>query len=205
MISEIKKPEIKFEENVILMDAAYIDKVTGNLIAHFSKIIDRTLPNADLSLFLEAVSLDAGIRPEEDKEVADRIIQVIIVYDRESKKLINIMPQDVEKSLNNVAFKSKLGEFTLNAFNPQDMADKEKLFIETLKLLVDSKEVKHLMVVGDEQRYVEEVYKLLEDNKQKERVTVFGMNPPKQEQNVNWEMLGFAVLRALGIKSEELQ
>lgn len=202
---EIKKPEIKFAENVILMDAAYIDKVTGNLITHFSRIIDRTLPNADLSLFLEAISLDAGIRPEEDKEVANRTIQVIIVYDGKSKKLTNIIPQDVEKSLNNVAFKSKLGEFTLNAFTPQNMVSKGEFFIETLKLLVDAKEVKHLMLVADEQGYIEDVYRLLKDNKQKEQVTVFGMNPPKQEQNVDWEMLGFAVLRALGIKSNELQ
>ena len=205
MIPEIEKTEVKFEENVILLDVSYTDKVTGEMIAYFSKIIDRTLPNADFSLFLEALSLDAGLRPEEGKEVSDRTIQTLLIYDRQSGKLENIIPQDVEKSLDNVAFKSKLGEFTLNAFCPQDMVTREELFMESLQLLLNAEEVKHLIIVGDEQAYGARIYEELKKYNLEDRAVVFGMEPPKKEQSIDWEILGFAVLHSIGIKSEELQ
>ena len=38
----------------------------------------------------------------------------------------------------------------------------------------------------------------------KEKMTVFGMNPPACEVAYQWEMFGFAVLQSLGIKADEL-
>ena len=38
----------------------------------------------------------------------------------------------------------------------------------------------------------------------KEKMTVFGMNPPTSEVAYQWEMFGFAVLQSLGIKADEL-
>ena len=97
------KSEMQFEETVILLDAAYIDKVTGHLIDHFSKLLDRVLPRAEWALFLETLALDAGLRPEEGKETSERIIQCVIVYDDWSAELNHIVPQDVAGSLDNIA------------------------------------------------------------------------------------------------------
>lgn len=66
---------IQFEETVIVMDAVYVDKTTGDLIQYFSKVINRSLTTADLSLMLEALALDAGLRPS-DKDEKKREIQI---------------------------------------------------------------------------------------------------------------------------------
>ena len=48
----INNSELKFAEKVILIDAAYINKVTKDLSQHFSQVIGRELPKADLPIFL---------------------------------------------------------------------------------------------------------------------------------------------------------
>ena len=58
--------ELKFAEKVILIDAAYIDKVTTDLSQHFGQLIGRELPKADLPIFLECVAMDAAIQPGEN-------------------------------------------------------------------------------------------------------------------------------------------
>ena len=40
--------------------------------------------------------------------------------------------------LNNVAFKSQLGEFALYSFEPSDMASREELFLESLRVVTNS-------------------------------------------------------------------
>ena len=56
----INNNELKFAEKVILIDATYINKVTKDLSQHFSQVIGRELPKADLSIFLECVAMDAA-------------------------------------------------------------------------------------------------------------------------------------------------
>ena len=62
----INNNELKFAEKVILLDAAYINKVTTDLSKHFSQVIGRELPKADLPIFLECVAMDAAIQPGEN-------------------------------------------------------------------------------------------------------------------------------------------
>ena len=113
-------------------------------------------------------------------------------------------PSDLEKELNNVAFKSQLGEFALYSFEPSDMTGREELFLESLKVVVDAKEVKRVIIVPAEEEYGDKIPAILNKVDGKEKMTVFGMNPPAGEVAYQWEMLGFAILQSLGIKAEEL-
>jgi hypothetical protein len=38
----------------------------------------------------------------------------------------------------------------------------------------------------------------------KESIHVLGMNPPAPSDKYHWEMMGYAVLQALGIRSDEI-
>ena len=194
----INNNEMKFAEKVILIDAAYINKVTKDLSQHFSQVIGRKLPKADLPIFLECVAMDAAIQPGENT------LQVLFVYDKEQSKMDAFNPSDLKKELNYVAFKSQLGEFQLNTFEPSDMADRESFFLEALKLVADAKEVKHLVVVPSETEYGNQLPEIFEKVDGKESIHVLGMNPPASSKNYQWEMLGYAVLQALGIRSDEL-
>ena len=190
--------ELKFAEKVILIDAAYIDKVTKDLGQHFGQLIGRELPKADLPIFLECVAMDAAIQPGEN------VLQVLFVYDKNQTKIDAFNPSDLKKELNDVAFKSQLGEFQLNTFEPSDMADKEAFFLESVRLVADAKEVKHLVVVPDEMEYGDKLSEIFDKVDGKESIHVLGMNPPAPSDKYHWEMMGYAVLQALGIRSDEI-
>ena len=190
--------ELKFAEKVILIDASYINKVTGDLSQHFGQMIGRELPKADLPIFLECVAMDAAIQPGEN------VLQVLLVYDKELTKMDAFNPSDLKKELNDVAFKSQLGEFQLNTFEPSDMADREAFFLEAVKLVADAKEVKHLVIVPSETEYGDKIPEILEKVDGKESIHVLGMNPLAPSKAFHWEMMGYAVLQALGIRSDEI-
>ena len=190
--------ELKFAEKVILIDAAYINKVTKDLSQHFGQVIGRELPKADLPIFLECVAMDAAIQP------GDNVLQVLFVYDKNESTMDAFNPGDLKKELNDVAFKSQLGEFQLNTFEPSDMADKEAFFLESVRLIADAKEVKHLVVVPSENEYGDKLPEIFEKVDGKESIHVLGMNPPAPSDKYQWEMLGYAVLQALGIRSDEI-
>ena len=190
--------ELKFAEKVILIDASYINKVTGDLSQHFGQMIGRELPKADLPIFLECVAMDAAIQPGEN------VLQVLLVYDKELTKMDALNPGDLKKELNDVAFKSQLGEFQLNTFEPSGMADREAFFLEAVKLVADAKEVKHLVIVPSEMEYGDKIPEILEKVDGKESIHVLGMNPLAPSKAFSWEMMGYAVLQALGIRSDEI-
>ena len=144
----INNNELKFAEKVILIDAAYINKVTKDLSQHFGQVIGRELPKADLAIFLECVAMGAAIPP------GDNVLQVRFGYDKDKTKMDAFNPSELKKELNDVAFKSQLGEFQLNAFVPSDMADRESFFLEAVMLVADAKEVKHLVIVPSYSEYV---------------------------------------------------
>ena len=190
--------ELKFAEKVILIDAAYINKVTKDLSLHFGQLIGRELPKADLPIFLECVAMDAAIQPGEN------VLQVLFVYDKNQTRIDAFNPSDLKKELNDVAFKSQLGEFQLNTFEPSDMADKEAFFLESVRLVADAKEVKHLVVVPDEMEYGDKLPEIFDKVDGKESIHVLGMNPLASSDKYHWEMMGYAVLQALGIRSDEI-
>ncbi len=192
------KNEIKFAETVILIDAAYLNGVTSDLSKHFSEVLNRTLPQADLPVLLECLSLDGGL------SVGENAIQTLFIYDDAVKQMDAFRPSDLEKDLNNVAFKSQLGEYSLFSFEPSDMTSREELFLESLKVVADAKEVKRIMAIPAEAEYGDKVPAILNKVDGKEMMTVFGMNPPAEGNAYRWEMLGFAILQALGVKADEL-
>mgnify|MGYP003402992913 FL=1 len=194
----INNNELKFAEKVILVDASYINKVTKDLSLHFGNVIGRELPRADLPILLECVAMDAGVQS------GDNVLQVLFVYEKEHSKMEAFNPGDLKKELNDVAFKSQLGEFQLNTFEPSDMADRETFFLESVKLVADAKEVKHLVVIPSEAEYGDKLPEIFEKVDGKESICVFGMNPLEPSDKFRWEMMGYAVLQALGIRPDEI-
>lgn len=196
--SQTMKESQQFAETVILVDAAYLNRVVSDIAAHFSEILGRTLPKADLPVLLECVSLDAGVQPGE------QAIQVLFIYDADCVRMDALTPSDLHKELHEVAFKSRLGEFSLYSFEPSGMSTREALFLESLRLVADAKETKRVIAIPHEEEYGAKVPPILNKVEGKEMLMTFGMNPPATEGALQWEMLGFAVLQALGIKGDEI-
>ena len=71
MIDEKMNKE-KWSENVIIVDADYVDRVAFDLTVNFERMLGRRVPKADMARWVECVALDGGLREgdHETQEVA---------------------------------------------------------------------------------------------------------------------------------------
>lgn len=192
--------EAKWSENVILVDADYVDKVAFNLIVNFERMLGRRIPQADMAKWIDCVALDGGIREGEHETL------VVLIHRKDKTKLENFTPGDYDKALNGKAFKDHLGEFSISAYPIENIAGGEDYFTDALQLITAQKEVKRVMVIPDaESTYiynkVRETLNRLDDDEK--RITVFAMQP-MPGGNFRQEILGYSLMAALGIRSEEI-
>lgn len=195
--------EAKWSENVILVDADYVDKVAFNLIVNFERMIGRRIPQADIAKWIDCVALDGGIREGEHETL------VVLIHRKDKTKLENFTPSDYGKELNGKAFKDHLGEFSISAYPIESIAGGEDYFTDALQLIIGQKEVKRVMVIPDaENTYiynkVRETLNRLDDDDDPKRITVFAMQP-MPGGNFRQEILGYSLMAALGIRSEEIR
>ena len=193
-------------ENVILVDADYIDNVTSHLITHFEKMLERRIPSADFARWIDCIALDGGLRQ------GDNQTQVILIHGKEKTRLEHFMPSDMGTELNGKAFKDRMGEFLISAYPVEDIADGENLLTEVLELIVTQKVVKRIMVVpwAEMAHIYNKVREVLSRVEDKEKlITVYAMDPTpanlSQGVNFRQEVLGYSVLAALGIKADEIR
>ena len=192
--------EEKWSENVILIDADYVDKVAFNLIVNFERMIGRRIPQADLAKWIDCIALDGGIRQGEHETL------VVFIHRKDKTKLENFTPSDYAKELDGKAFKDHLGEFSIAAYPIEEIAGGENYFADALQLITTQKEVKRIMVIPNaEDSYiynkVREALNRLED--EDKHITVFAMQP-MPGGNFREEILGYSLMAALGISSEEI-
>ena len=190
--------ETRWSENVILVDANYVDKVAFNLIVNFERMLGRRIPQADIARWIDCVALDGGIREGEHET------QVVLIHQKGKQGLENFAPSTYEE-LDGKAFKDHLGEFAINAYPIEPIAG-EDFFTEVLELVTAQKEVKRVMVIPnleEETIYnkVREALRQVDD--EEKRVTLFAMQP-LPGGHYRQEILGYSLMAALGIRSEEI-
>ena len=192
--------ETKWSENVMLVDADYVDKVAFNLIVNFERMLGRRIPKADLAKWVDCVALDGGIR-EGGYETL-----VVLAHLKDKVQLDNFAPGNYAAELDGKAFKDHLGEFIISAVAIEPIADSEDYLTEALRLVTAQKEVKRVMVIPNaEDPYiynkVREALNRVDDDEK--RITVFAMEP-KPGGNFRQEILGYSLMAALGITSDEI-
>ena len=193
--------EEKWSENVILVDADYVDKVAFNLIVNFERMIGRRIPQADMARWLECIALDGGLRNGSHET------QVVFIHQKAKTEMENFVPGHYANDLTGKAFQGELGEFILNAYAIEDIADSEQLLIEAINLICQQKEVKRMMVVPNAEdstiyNKVRETLRQVSD--EEKRITVFAMQP-MTGGNFRQEMLGYSLMAALGIHGDEIK
>ena len=192
--------ETRWSENVILADADYVDKVAFNLIVNFERMLGRRIPKADLAKWVDCVALDGGLRAGGHETL------VVLAHRKDKAQLENFAPGNYAAELDGKAFKDSLGEFVISAVAIEEIADSEDYLTEALRLVTAQKEVKRVMVIPNaEDPYiynkVREVLNRVDDDEK--RITVFAMEP-KPGGNFRQEILGYSLMAALGITSDEI-
>ena len=192
--------QAKWSENVILIDADYVDKVAFNLIVNFERMLNRPIPKAGMALWADCVSLDGGLRE------GDNQTQVVLIHSKGKQQMDNFEPSNFATDLSGKAFKDHLGEFIFDAYPvEEDLVSQGDFFIDALQMITAQKEVKRVMVIPnaeDDYIYnkVRETLRKVDDTK---RITVFAMHP-MPGGNFRQEILGYSLMAALGIKSDEI-
>ena len=189
-----KLTEKTWSKNVILVDGDYIDQVAFNLIVNFERMLERRIPKADLAQWLVCVALDGDVTEGEGA-------QVILLHTK--PKLENFVPADYTKELDGKAFNDRMGEFCISSVQVEEMTTMEDLFMESMRHLYRQPEVKDLMLISND-RYLDQVLMDLHRTQtDKDKViNVFTMQPVVNGR-YNQPILGFSLMAAMGIKSEE--
>ena len=192
--------ETKWSENVMLVDADYVDMVAFNLIVNFERMLGRRIPKADLAKWVDCVALDGGLRAGGHETL------VVLAHQKSKAQLDNFAPGNYAAELDGKAFKDSLGEFVISAVAIEAIADSEDYLTEALRLVTAQKEVKRVMVIPNaEDPYiynkVREALNRVDDDEK--RITVFAMEP-KPGGNFRQEILGYSLMAALGITSDEI-
>ncbi|HCC87368.1 MAG TPA: hypothetical protein DEQ17_03830 [Prevotella sp.] len=193
---------VKLSENIILADADYIDYVAFQLSVQFERMIGRRIGKADLSQWAVDIALDGGLR--EDGKPHET--QLVLVHEKHTARLENFNPSAFETELNGQAFNDKnLGEFLVNSYAASDKFSKDDYILDTISMILGHDEVKRLMVVpnGEEGPIYEEIANSLRNAPEDKHITLFAMQP-MPGGNFRQEILGYSLMNALGIKSEEI-
>ena len=189
---------VRWSENVIVVDADYVDSVAFNLIVNFERMIGRRIPPADMARWVECVALDGGLRQ------GDHEIQVVLLHDKGKRAMENFTPADYSAQLDGKAFKGNLGEFVFGAYPVESLVSKEEFLVDVVSLVCNQKEVKRVMVVPDVDKCYDMLRHALRHVDDDKRVTLFAMQP-LTGGNFRQEILGYSLMSALGIKADEIK
>lgn len=189
--------QVIWNENVVIADADYIDKVAFNLIVNFERMLNRRIPQADLARWIDCIALDGGIRE------GDNHVQVILVHAKQREALANFRPSHYDTELNGMAFKDHLGEFAISAFPTEPLVTKQEFLLDILSMACVQDCVKRIMLIADTSQMLDKVKGMLKTvDDEKKRITLFDMQPltpgPYRQ-----EILGYSLMNAMGIRSEE--
>lgn len=189
----------KWSENVIIVDGDYVDSVAFNLIVNFERMIGRHIPEADLAHWIDCIALDGGIKGETETSV-------IFIHNNDTEAMKNFHPANYKDELDGKAFRDNLGEFTMSSFPVEKVVSKDDFIIDIVKTAANHKDVKRVMIVAncDDGTMVDYLRQALRDADEDKRITVFGMQP-LAGGNFRQEILGYSLMSALGIKSDEIK
>ncbi len=199
MDKNINQP-VEWSENVIIVDADFLDKVVFNLTVNFERMLGRRIPPADMARWIDCVVLDGGLRPGEHET------QVVLIHEKESKGLEYFVPSDYQTALNGKAFKDQLGEFVISAVPVETMTTKNDLLLDVVNLVLPEKAVKRMMIIPDaeDDTLCQQLRHTLQQADEEKQITVFAMEPIVGG-NFKQEILGYSLLQALGIRADELR
>lgn len=194
---------IKWSENIIIVDGDYIDHVAFDLIVNFERMLNRRIPATDFSLWAVNIALDGRLKP------GNHETQVVLLHDKQNPKLENFAPADYEKELNGQAFKDpQLGEFIINSIVTSDeVAEKDNVLLDLLKTVLSHEEIKRIMLVpnAEDSHLMSTLRSTLRNaDDELKHITLFAMQP-LEGGNFKQQILGYSLLNAMGISSSEIE
>ena len=110
-----------------------------------------------------------------------------------------------------MGFTNQLGEFSFTSVSSEGLVSRANLYLDLLNIALDSADVKRLMLVPFIDDYGAKLMEVLEehlreaDSEKSKEVFLFNMDEPAHPLCCKWDLLGYSMMRALGVKAEELE
>lgn len=185
--------------SVIIADGDHLSRVAFSLIVQFERMLGRRIADADMARWAECAALDGGVRGQ------DNHVGIVFLHSKEREKIDNFVPTSYATELNATAFRSALGEFTLTSHPYEGITGRAEQFVETVMAVCSDDNVRRIIVVPDDSdaALFDALRRTLRRYGSEKHVTVLVMQPI-QGGNFCQEMLGYSLMQALGIHSEEL-
>lgn len=205
--------EMNWTENMIIADADYVDRVAFNLICNFERMLERRIPQADMARWIDCVALDGGLRPkpqEEEQQTADhkteQQTQVVFIHQKQRTQMDNFLPGRFADDLTGKAFADHLGEFLLSSYPIEEEVGGSAFFVDAVQMACMQPEVRRLMLIpnAEDASTLDKLREVLRRNDSPDRQTTIFAMQPLAGGPFRQEILGYSLMAALGIRSEEL-
>lgn len=191
--------KIEFSEYVILLDVAFMNQVVSGLKKDYEDRSQQFLPPMDIVSWLTCVALDAGIRG------ANNSMQVLLLHDATISQLDCCQPS-LLADIDAKACQTSLGEFSFTCVNTAQLTTSADLFVDLMRLAIDSAQVKRVILLPMHATYgkrvEEELCELLKDKSKEEREKPFYFTLFEPEKNLPCmhDSVVFSLAHVLGIK-----
>jgi hypothetical protein len=196
----MNKEELGLDENVLLIDAYFLNALIASSKKLFEYKLNRTLKDVLIGELIDYLALDMGLRPGENK------CTVIFVYDASSAVFEHCEPQDIEKELNGKGFDDNIGSFVMLGAPTDNLIKRHDLFMNIMDVILDLKEIKRVGLFPQGDDYDADVCSKLDQMKSEDlskmQLTLFGF---KEEEHSNFHLSSplFPILQALGVRGDE--
>lgn len=183
--------------NLLLIDAAYLNYLIGDVKHNFERIIGRALPPLDLVGFMVRLAMDAGVSPGNDG------MDVIFVSEDSDCVLSDASPSKLEAELDGNACKSEIGEVTFTLASAAGMVPLDGLTVDVARNCFGQERFRRVMTIVPDATFAM-MSEMLDIDDRRLDLVRFEMQQRERLNGWKVETLLYAMLAAFGVRSEEL-
>ena len=134
-------PNIQFPEQVILLDAAFLQDTLHSIHRIMSERLGRTLPPLDLPTWLTCLLLDAGVRN------TDNEVQVLVADESKHRTTWTTCQPDHPEAIDGKACHTALGELAFSVVSGESLTDAHSLYRDLMRLVLNDHGVKKMLLI----------------------------------------------------------
>lgn len=190
--------EKKIPETFILVNTSYLDFILNDVKQNFERILSRPLPSLDLVGLLTYISMDAGAQTRQSGT------DVLFLSEYRDVVVKNCEPSELKDVLDGKACMSDVGEMTFAFSNTEGFTSLQELYADTMRHLCKIKGLKRIcLLYGDKDtdEIRDEIVRIKPDNVD---IVLFRMDRQESKDSLKHELLIYPLLKAFGVRSEEL-
>lgn len=191
--------EKKIPETFIVVDTTYLDFILNDVKQNFERIISRRLPPLDLVGFLVYLSMDAGAQTQQSG--AD----VLFLSDMSDVNIKNCEPDCLKKTLDGKACLTEVGEMTFSFSNTEGFTSLSELYSDTVLHLCKIKGLRRIALIASEEEFDKMKDSVTKNKPDNMDVVLFRMDKKESDNTLRHELLIYPLLRAFGVRGEELR